>query len=182
MDVHKKTYSLCAIYGDTGEILGETKISANVTLVEKFINTMKKKTNDIDVDIKVGYEARCLGYSLYWKLTNKGIDYDILAPTTMQHAAKEKRVKNDRREVRNIATNLSNNSYKAVYVPHEHDIEMKEYITMMNDFKEESKKVKQHINALVLKLGFRYGGVSKWISSHSKWLKELELGICIEKS
>ena len=142
MDVHKKTYSLCAIYGKTNIVLGETKIASDVNLVEKFIEKMKKKVEEPDVKVKTGYEAGCLGYSLYWRLTQRGIDCDILAPTTMQQSSKNKAVKNDRRDAKNIATNLTHGTYKAVYVPNDHDIEIKEYIRMMDDFKEESKKVK----------------------------------------
>lgn len=175
MDVHKNTYSLCAIYGKTGEVLGETKIAADVKLIEKFITNAKKKANDQDAEVKTGYEAGCLGYSLYWELTQKGIVCDILAPTTMQRSSKNKVVKNDRRDAQMIASNLAHGTYKAVYVPNDHDVEVKEYIRMMNDFKDESKKVKQHINAFVLRLGHKYGGKSRWIPSHIKWLKELEL-------
>ena len=174
MDVHKNSYSLCAIYGKTGEILGETKISSDIKLIEKFINNAKKKINE-DVDVLAGYEAGGLGYSLYWQLKEKGIACNILAPTTMQRSAKNKVIKNDRRDAQMIATNLANGSYKAVYVPHDHDVEIKEYIRMMNDFKDESKKVKQHINAFVLRLGYRYGGKSRWIPAHIKWLRGLEL-------
>ena len=175
MDVHKNSFSLCAIDGKTGEVLGETKIPSDVKLVEKFIDHMKKKVDESDVEVLTGYEAGCLGYSLYWSLVNKGIVCDILAPTTMSRSAKNKVVKNDRRDAQMIATNLSNKSYKAVYVPNDRDVEVKEYIRMMNDFKEEAKKVKQHINAFVLRLGCKYDGKSKWIPSHIKWLKELEL-------
>lgn len=173
-DVHKKSYSLCAIDGDTGEILGETKISPDVKLIEKFINNAMKKAQK-DADVLVGYEAGCLGYSLYWQLKEKGIACDILAPSTMHRSAKNKVVKNDKRDAQMIAINLANKSYKSVYVPNDHDVEVKEYIRMMNDFKGESKKVKQHINAFVLRLGYRYEGKSRWIPSHIKWLKELKL-------
>lgn len=173
-DVHQKSYSLCAIDGDTGEILGETKISPDVKLIEKFINNAKKKSQK-DADVLVGYEAGCLGYSLYWQLTEKEIACDILAPSTMHRSAKNKVVKNDKRDARMIATNLSNKSYKSVYVPNDHDIEVKEYIRMMNDFKDEAKKVKQHINVFVLRLGYRYEGKSRWTISHIEWLKGLEL-------
>lgn len=175
MDVHKNTYNLCAVEGNSGEVLGETKISADVDLVIKFIESIKNKLNQDDVDIKTGYEAGCLGYSLYWQLQAKDIDCDILAPTTMQRSSKNKVVKNDRRDARNIATNLCNNTYKAVYVPDDHDVEIKEYIRMMNDFKTELKAVKQHINAFLLRLGHRYPGKSRWISAHIKWIKSLEL-------
>lgn len=174
MDVHKNSYSLCAIYGKTGEVLGETKIGPDIKLIEKFINTVKNKINE-DVDVMTGYEAGCLGYSLYWQLKAKGIDCEILAPTTMQRSAKNKVIKNDRRDAQMIATNLNNGTYKAVYVPNDHDVEIKEYIRMMDDFKDEAKKVKQHINAFVLRLGYRYEGKSRWTPAHIKWLRELEL-------
>ena len=68
MDVHKKTYSLCALLKETGEIIGETKIPADVSLIIKFIENAKKSVDSDDVQIKTGYEAGCLGYSLYWQL------------------------------------------------------------------------------------------------------------------
>lgn len=73
-------------------------------------------------------------------IKRKGIACDILAPSTMHRSAKNKVVKNDKRDAQMIATNLANKSYKSVYVPNDHDVEVKEYIRMMNDFKGESKK------------------------------------------
>lgn len=60
-------------------------------------------------------------------------------------------MKNDRRDAKNIAANLANGTYKSVYVPTDEDVEIKEYIRMMLDFKLELKKVKQHINAFLLR-------------------------------
>ena len=153
MDVHKKTYSLCALLKETGEIIGETKIPADVSLIIKFIENAKKSVDSDDVQIKTGYEAGCLGYSLYWQLAEKGIECDILAPSTMHRSAKNKVVKNDRRDAKNIAANLANGTYKSVHVPTDEDVEIKEYIRMMHDFKIELKKVKQHINAFLLRRG-----------------------------
>lgn len=160
---------------ETGEIIGETKIPADVSLIIKFIENAKKSVDSDDVQIKTGYEAGCLGYSLYWQLAAKGIECDILAPSTMHRSAKNKVVKNDRRDAKNIAANLANGTYKSVYVPTDEDVEIKEYIRMMHDFKIELKKVKQHINAFLLRFGHHYPGKSKWIPAHIKWLKELEL-------
>ena len=153
MDVHKKTYSLCALLKETGEIIGETKIPADVSLIIKFIENAKKSVDSDDVQIKTGYETGCLGYSLYWQLAEKGIECDILAPSTMHRSAKNKVVKNDRRDAKNIAANLANGTYKSVHVPTDEDVEIKEYIRMMHDFKIELKKVKQHINAFLLRRG-----------------------------
>lgn len=78
MDVHKKTYSLCALLKETGEIIGETKIPADVSLIIKFIENAKKSVDSDDVQIKTGYEAGCLGYSLYWQLAEKVLNVIFL--------------------------------------------------------------------------------------------------------
>lgn len=175
MDVHKNTFNLCAIYSKTGEVLGETRIASDVSLILKFIESLKKQLKDENVEVLTGYEAGCLGYSLYWQLTDKEIACNILAPTTMHRSAKNKTVKNDRLDAKNIADNLAHGTYKSVYVPNTHDVEVKEYIRMLNDFKDELKKLKQQINALLLRHGYHYSGKSKWTAAHIEWIEELEV-------
>lgn len=174
MDVHKETYNLCAYNNETGEICGETKCKADIKLVIKFIENLKKTYGE-DLVVKAGYEAGCLGYVPYHQLTKYGIDCDILAPTTMARSSKEKLNKNDKLDARNIATNLANGTYKSVYVPNDEDLAVKEYIRMLDDTKIARKKVKQHINAFVLRQGYKYEGKSKWTIAHLEWLKTLPI-------
>lgn len=175
MDVHKNSYSLCALNANTGEIVQETTISPDVDKIVKFINSAKEKIDEEDISVLTGYEAGCLGYSLYHQLTGLGIDCDILAPTTMSRSAKNIVQKNDRMDAHNIATNLNTKAYKKVYVPNDHDNQIKEYIRMRKAFCKQAKCLKQEINAYVLKHGERYSGKSRWTPAHIKWLKELEL-------
>lgn len=174
MDVHKNSFSLCAYDGYTGEIVSESTFASDVKLVIKFIEKLKSRYEN-DVEIKCGYEAGCLGYSLYKSLTSRGVDCVILAPTTMQVSAKNKMVKNDRMDALNIAKNLASGSYKAVYVPDEEDVEIKEYIRMIHDFKKELKRVKLEIYAFVLRHGYQYDGKSKWTIRYMNWIRELEM-------
>lgn len=174
MDVHKETYNLCAYNNETGEICGETKCKADIKLVIKFIENLKKTYGE-DLVVKAGYEAGCLGYVPYHQLTKYGIDCDILAPTTMARSSKEKLNKNDKLDARNIATNLANGTYKSVYVPNDEDLAVKEYIRMLDDTKIARKKVKQHINSFVLRQGYKYEGKSKWTIAHLEWLKTLPI-------
>lgn len=174
MDVHKETFSLCCYDGATGEIVAETKCDADVKMVAKFIDGIREDAGE-DIEFKCGYEAGCLGFSVYNQLKARDIECDILAPTTMKMSVKNKAVKNDRMDARNIAQNLAHKTYKAVHVPDEDDLEVKEYIRMMNDFKKELKKVKQHILAFVLRYGYQFDGKSKWTISHIKWLRELKM-------
>lgn len=89
----------------------------------KFIENVKLQVNDPDVAIKAGYEAGCLVYSLYWQLEEKGIDCDILAPSTMQRSAKNKVVKNDRRDAKNIACICKEENGKLIDINETHNIE-----------------------------------------------------------
>lgn len=178
MDVHKNSYSLCAIFDATSEVIAETRINTDVDLIVKFIENCKSKidcANQDAISVKAGYEAGCLGYSLYWQLTDLGIDCDIMAPSTMYKSAKNKVIKNDRRDAFMICEQLKNNTYKKVYVPQDKDVEVKEFIRMMNSTKESAKVYKQQINAFLLRLGKVYPGKSKWTAAHFRWMKELEL-------
>lgn len=174
MDVHKDSYSLYAIEPSTGEKLGETKIAAEIKLLKKFIQNISKKY-DVPPKFITGYEAGCLGYSLYNEITALGIECHIMAPTTMYSSSKKKLVKNDKVDAKMIATNLVNGTYSSVYVPDAKDNEIKEYVRMRKNFKLAQKKIKQQINSFLLRLGYSFPGKSKWTKVHLKWLNELPL-------
>lgn len=174
MDVHKESYSLCALDGTTGEILRETRCAANVIFVKKFIQELKNRHGK-DTKIETGYEAGCLGYSLHNVLKQNGIGCTILAPTTMYSSSKSKVVKNDRFDAKMIALNLANGTYKSVYVPQEDDVAIKEYIRMLADFKKALKKIKQQIKSFILRHGYVYEGKSNWTIAYMKWIKSLNL-------
>ena len=173
MDVHKNSYNLCAYDSKTGEIIREIKCASEAKNVLKLIDNIKRDY-DGEVKFKAGYEAGCLGYSVHNQLEKLNIECDILAPTTMQHSSKNKVVKNDRMDARNIATNLANGTYKKVYVPCEHDKDVKEYLRMMKTAKEALKKIKQQLNAFVLREGHNYQQKSKWTEAHLQWFRGLE--------
>ena len=58
-------------------------------------------------------------------------------------------VKNDRMDALNITKDLASGSYKAVYVPNEKDVEIKEYIRMVHDLK---KSLTLTIHCSIVKL------------------------------
>ncbi len=74
-DVHKDTYSLCAVEGATGAIILENKVNASAKKIEGFIDKIKGMRVDLnDADFIVGYESGCLGYSLCRELKDLGIE------------------------------------------------------------------------------------------------------------
>ena len=177
MDVHSTNYTLCAM---EPVLDGEDRIFTNIQVtpdyenVIQFIDNLKERLGSSDsYSIECGYEAGCLGYSLYHQLTKAGVKCTILAPTTML-TQQGKRVKTDKRDAVMIAQCLSYGGYHAVYVPTDKDASVKEYLRMRDDHKLALKKIKQQINAFCLRHGYIYDS-HKWTIRHLDWLKKLDL-------
>ena len=177
MDVHSTNYTLCAmepIFGAEDRIWGEIMVEPDYKAVICFIESLKMKLGSCDdYSIECGYEAGCLGYSLYHQLEGAGIKCVILAPTTML-SQQGKRVKTDKRDARLIAKCLCYGGYHPVYIPTGEDDAVKEYLRMRDDHKQALIKLKQQINSFVLRHGHRYVE-TKWTNKHVKWLRKLEL-------
>ena len=177
MDVHSKTYALCALEPKIGEedlLLASTEVQADPKYILMFIENLKFKLGlDNDYDIVCGYEAGCLGYSLYNRLTALGIKCVILAPTTML-TPQGQRVKTDARDAKMIAECLGNGGYHAVHIPTDEDDAVKEYIRMRDDQQTNLSRTKQQISAFCLRHGHHYPN-GKWTIKHIMWLRKLDL-------
>ena len=177
MDVHSTNYTLCAMeptIGAEDRVFGEIQVAPDYKEIILFIESLKMKLGfQDDYSIECGYEAGCLGYTLYNQLTNAGIKCVILAPTTML-STKGKRIKTDKRDARLIAQCLCYGGYHPVYIPTKEDDAVKEYIRMRDDHKQILKSLKQQINAFVLRHGYQYSG-TKWTIKHILWLSKLDL-------
>ena len=177
MDVHSTNYTLCAMeptIGAEDRIFGQVQVAPDYKEVICFIESLKMKLGFFDhYSIECGYEAGCLGYTLYHQLMGAGIKCVILAPTTML-TPQGQRIKTDKRDAHLIAQCLCYGGYHPVYIPPGEDDAVKEYLRMRDDHKLALKKLKQQINAFVLRHGNLYAG-TKWTIKHVTWLKKLEL-------
>lgn len=141
-----------------------------------FIENLKQKLGvGDDCSIECGYEAGCLGYSLYNQLTASGIKCVILAPTTML-TQQGKRIKTDARDALMIVQCLAYGGYHPVYIPSPEDDSIKEYLHMRDDYKLALKKIKQQINAFCIRHGYYFDG-TKWTIKHMVRLKKLDLPV-----
>lgn len=129
-----------------------------------------------DTSFLCGYEAGCLGFTLYHQLTNHNVRCVILAPTTMPVSTGKKAIKTDKRDARKIAKCLAYHDYSPVHIPTEQDEQVKEYIRMRADHKLALKKVKQQISSFCLRHDLHYEGKSHWTAVHISWLRSLKPG------
>lgn len=114
MDVHKENYTLCCYSFDRDKVEYRQTVPSDYRLILKYLEQVRRKYPE-EVEFICGYEAGCLGYSLYHQLTDHGVKCIILAPTTMG-ITNTNRVKTDRKDAANIARCLAFHTYSAVYL------------------------------------------------------------------
>ena len=174
MDVHEASFSLCCYTNEKEEAEYPQKVQGHYSKVLNYIEAMRFHYGD-DALFICGYEAGCLGFTLYHQLTAHGIKCIILAPTTMPQPKGKKKIKTDKRDARNIGRCLAHHEYSPVHVPTAQDEQTKEYIRMRDDHKLALKKVKQQILAFCLRHNYRFDGTgSNWTQAHLKWLRALQ--------
>jgi transposase len=173
MDVHKESFSLCTFTIEEDKASHHQRTDADFKNVLKYLEYLRTIYGD-NVNFVCGYEAGCLGYSLYHQLTNHNVNCVILAPTTMLEQRSRKRIKMDKRDAEIIARCLAQHNYSPVNIPTEKDEQTKEFLRMRDDHKLALKKVKQQILAFCLRHDYRYEGNSNWTAAHIKWLRSLQ--------
>ena len=174
MDVHKESFSLCCYTNEKEESEYQQKIDGHYSKVINYLEAMRFHYGD-DVTFICGYEAGCLGFTLYHQLTDHGIKCVILAPTTMPKPKGKKKIKTDKRDAALIARCLAHRDYSAVHIPTDKDEQAKEYIRMRMDHKSDLKKTKQRILAFCIRHNFRYeDGTNYWTQKHLTWLRSIK--------
>ena len=177
MDVHTTNYTLCVFepsFEHEGTVHYITQVKPEVKNIIDVINNLKKRMKNDELDIVCGYEAGCLGYSLYHELEDKGVRCIILAPTTMAVQKGGKKIKNDYRDAKQIAECLSYGGYSAVYIPTKQDNAVKEFIRMRDDINQNLKSIKQQIIALLTRNGKQYDDGSYWTGKHIRWISSVK--------
>ncbi len=172
MDVHKESFTLCAYTIDAEKGSHFQRTEADYKNVLKYLEFLRTVYGN-DANFICGYEAGCLGYTLYHQLTEHDVNCVILAPTTMLEQRSKRRIKTDRRDAEIIGKCLAQHNYSPVHIPTATDEETKEFLRMRDDHKLALKKVKQQILAFCLRHNYRYDGNSHWTAAHIKWLKSL---------
>lgn len=174
MDVHKENFSLCCYTFENDTTAHAQTILADYRLVLKYLDSMRRCYGE-SAEFVCGYEAGCLGYTLYRELTAHNVICKILAPSTIPTVQGKKHIKTDKRDAANIAKCLANRSYNAVHVPTKDDEQVKEFIRMRDDHKQALKRTKQQILAFCLRQGIHYTGGDTWTQKHLQWLHSLKL-------
>ena len=175
MDVHSTNFTLIAVEPRVGEepvVLFRKQVSPDYRNILTFIDELKKSFPNEKLLISCGYEAGCLGFTLYHQLMKSGVNCIIMAPSTMEMPG-GKRIKTDKRDAYQIARCLATCGYHSVYVPSKDDESVRDFIRMREDHIKSLKQTKQQINAFCLRHGHKFER-EKWTKSHLTWLDSLD--------
>lgn len=177
MDVHTTNYTLSAFTLQGQTPFAEIEIKPEIGELVNYLTNLNRNLGG-GCNFVCGYEAGCLGYSLYHEINSykwKGFTVEcvIMAPSTMAVSPKDKLRKNDREDARRIASCLCFGQYKKVYVPTEEDNAVKEYIRMRDDAQTAFKQTKQQILAMCIRHGYKFNGKTYWTAKHIRWLESL---------
>ena len=178
MDVHTTNYTLCAFTLQTQQPFFELQINPEFEVLKKYLTKLDEIQGG-NSRFLCGYEAGCLGYSLYKEINSykwKGFSVEcvIMAPSTMASSPKDKTQKSDPVDAQRIARCLCYGQYSRVFVPTEEDNAVKEYIRMRDDTQTMLKQTKQQIIALCTRHGFSFDGKCYWTQKHLAWLDSLQ--------
>lgn len=174
MDVHKKSFTLCSFTNGEEKARHFQKTEPDYRKVLVYLDYLRTIYGN-NVNFVCGYEAGCLGYTLYHQLTDHHVKCEILAPTTMLEERGKRRIKTDKRDAELIGKCLAQHNYHPVHIPTAQDEEIKEFLRMRDDHKLALKKVKQQILAFCLRHNYRYdGGKTHWTAKHIQWLRALK--------
>lgn len=185
MDVHKDSYSLCIFNYREGFYFNETKIPSDITLVVKYLHSVKNKCElegYEEVELVVGYEAGCTGVTLCKDLIAMGYDCRIIAPTSLAKNINNKITKNDKSDAKMIATNMAMNTCAYVSLLDDEDYRTRELIRMLNFHKKEMTRVKNNIKSFLLRNGYKYDSTKNWSTQFVNKLKNLDIDPFIKES
>ena len=174
MDVHKESFSLCCYTNEKEQAEYPQRVDGHYSKVLNYIEAMRNHYGD-DALFICGYEAGCLGFTLYHQLTDHNLKCVILAPSTIPQPRGGKKVKTDKRDAAIIARCLAHHDYSPVHIPTDQDKQTRDFLRMRNDHKIALKRIKQQIIAFCIQNNYRFDCTNNyWTKSHLKWLRSLK--------
>jgi transposase len=166
LDVHKDTIVI-AIADE-----GRNMASVWKTIQYDEVRLLKslKLLQRSDKTLKVCYEAGPTGYGIHRRLTEAGIDCQVVAPSLIPTRAGN-RVKTDHRDARQLAQFHRSGDLTPIYVPDESVEALRDLERAREDAKRSETVTRHQLSKFLLRHSRRYTGGNHWTCRHLAWVR-----------
>ena len=177
LDVHKDNTQMAVLEMKGKEPVTVKVIDSDPTKVAKAILPYHKEGL-----VYVGYEAGCMGYTLYRVLTEKRINCQIIAPNKVFRGGNNEKIKTDKRDAVAIACMLRREEGAGIAVPDREDEAARDLLRCRGDMQDDLKRAKQRLLKFLLRHGHVYENMRYWTGKHRKWMKTLAFEMPLDKT
>jgi transposase len=178
IDVHKRTYSVSCVINN--QVIKRATMPAQkealVAFAKKFFPNFQ---------IYSAYEAGFSGFVLHRYLIDQGWINLVVHPASIEVAARE-RVKNDKRDSKKIAIQLSQGRLKGIFIPSIHREQYRTLTRLRNTYVKERSRFGCRLKSLLYQFGL-IAFNQNWKMSKKRTLEFLntkiegDLGFCIKE-
>ncbi|WP_416137234.1 IS110 family transposase [Halomonas sp. HK25] len=178
LDVHKVSISVAIAEAgrQAPEFRGE--IPNEPQAIDKLVRQLSERF--AGQPLLFSYEAGPCGYGVYHQVQASGHDCEVVAPTLIPRRAGD-RVKTDRRDAQMLARLSRSGELTPVWVPTPEQEAIRDLTRAREDMKAIELKARQRLNAFLLRHGKIYGGKSKWIPAHFRWLETVRFNTLVQQ-
>lgn len=171
LDVHKDSIDIAtADAGRDGEVRHVGGIGGDLVGLDKALRKLLSK----GCRLHVVYEAGPCGFVIWRHLSAKGIECEVVAPSSIPRRSGD-RVKTDRRDAMMLARLSRSGELSAVRVPGAGDEAVRDLARSREDAVRECRNARHRLKALLLRNGIAYAGKSAWTAAHLRWLATLKM-------
>ena len=172
LDVHKK--AIAVAIAEEGRDKGVRYYGQIPNTMTALDGLVRKLCDDDTVGLRFVYEAGPCGYGIYRHLKRNGLDCCVVAPSLIPKKSGD-RVKNDRRDARNLARLHRAGELTSVYVPTIEDEAIRDLTRAREDARIVCRKAKQRLNSFLLRNGYDYPGKTRWSKAFFGWLSDQKM-------
>ena len=168
LDVHKETIVVAAAGGG---LRGEVREYGRIANTSAALDRLLRKLGGDGVTLRFCYEAGPCGYGIQRRLSARGHECVVVAPSLIPKRAGD-RVKTDRRDAASLAKLHRAGELTAVWVPDVGHEAMRDLVRARLDAVHSLRRARQQLSGFLLRQGCHYGRPA-WTQLHRRWLAGL---------
>ena len=168
LDVHKDSVVVAVA---AGGLRSEVREYGRIANTSAALDRLLRKLGGDGMKLRFCYEAGPCGYGIHRRLSARGHECVVVAPSLIPKRAGD-RVKTDRRDAASLAKLHRAGELTAVWVPDCRHEAMRDLVRARLDAVHSLRRARQQLSGFLLRQGCHYGRPA-WTKLHRRWLAGL---------